>query len=145
MNDRITLRDGPLDRGLVADVSLNQRRALEALHVGGAARVRQQVVDNDLPVGTHPMDVVDEIRPDESRAARYEESHQAATLAARYASRPSRQSGSSGAPRSDRITLYAGRGAGRARSAVEPGTDLVPAPARRMISTANSYHEHCPP
>ena len=62
----------------VADVSLDERDpVLDRGQIGTVARVREQVVDDHVVVRIPLEPVVDEVRADEARAARDEESHRA--------------------------------------------------------------------
>ena len=63
----------------------------------------------------------------------------------RQSRRPSRQCGSSGAPRSLRRTEFAGRGAGRPSSAVVIRRTRQSRPASSKIASANSAQVHSPP
>ncbi len=63
---------------------------------------------------------------------------------ARHSRRPSRQCGSSGAPRSERSTEYAGRGALAPNSAVEIRRTRQSSPASAKIASANSAQVHSP-
>ena len=46
--------------------------------------------------------------------------------------------------RSERRTEKAGRGAGRARSAVRPRVSATSVPVAANVAAARSYHEHAP-
>ena len=87
VHDRIDPRDRAVDRLLVADVGLHQADPLEPVDVAAVAGVGQQVVDDDLPVGTLALYVTHEIRADEACATRDQQLH-ADTAAARYCSSP---------------------------------------------------------
>ena len=63
---------------------------------------------------------------------------------ARHARSPSRQCGSSGAPRSLRSTEYAGRGARAPNSADVMRRTRVSSPASSKIASANSAHVQSP-
>ena len=63
----------------------------------------------------------------------------------RQARRPSRQCGSDGAPRSERSTEYAGRGARAADAAVENHPTRQSRTAYNKIATAKTAHLHSPP
>ena len=110
------------------------------------ARVRQQVVDDDLPVGPLAVDVAHEVRADEAGAAGDQQPHARDPRGQvwRQAVAPIRQDRHRGRARI----------AARCRPAAEPGaetqrvlqvrTSTVVACVARRISVANSNHEHSP-
>ena len=133
------------DRFRVGDVALVEL-VLDALEVRAVARVRELVEDDDLVAvrGEPPR----EVRADEPGAAGDEDFHAGRVSRDRSqaldAAGPSRQCGSSGAPRSLRSTEYAGRGARAPNSAVVIRRTRVSSPASSKIASANSAHVQSP-
>src|SRR5438067_7828019 len=132
--------DRILDRAMhEADLRLDVEQVLAPARVG-------QLVEHRHLVAVLAHAQAHERRADETGTTADQQPHLAATPAARYSARPSRQWGSRGTFRlSLRRTLYAGRGAGRGNSSVVVGATSIARPALATISRANSYHEHSPP
>ena len=113
---------------------------------GANSPVQRQTLDMSRPSGRRPLDAGHSAQePWPHGTCWASDTGHVRCRRLRHARRPSRQCGSSGAPRSLRRTELAGRGAGRPSSAVVIRRTRQSRPASSKIASANSAHVHSPP